>query len=155
MSIIKPNFPLIKKVQLELNEISKITFIKEFDKDVVQSKISALIKDLINLNRVQKNTLEEYSKKNNALFEHMKSHVEEMNRVANAVEKYSDWTLKHYEFIKNGVPVTENFLEEGKKYETVIELAAKNPNPMNQTLVKEVLGTYLQIKFTRKRRRSI
>lgn len=155
MSIIKPNLLLIKKVQSELHEIANITLAKEFDKDVVIDKINSLIKDLAELNAIQKEALEEYRKKNKELFIHMEQQVAETAKIAATVNKYYEWNKKYLECIKKLTPLTEQFLEEGKNYENIIEEASKNPIPLNQTLIREVLGTYLQIKFTRKRKRSI
>lgn len=155
MNIIKPNLPLIKKVQLELNEITNISLIKNYDKDIAQDKIKSLIKDLTELNIIQKETLENYKKKNEELFLHMENQLAELTQITNTIGKYTEWNEKYFEFLKNRVEIPEEFLNEGKKYEKKIEAATKNPNPMNHSLIEEVLSTYIQIKFTKIRKRSI
>jgi hypothetical protein len=155
MSIIKPNLPLINKVQFKLNEIATISLAKVFDKDAVLDKIKFLIKDLTELNVVQKDVLQEYRQKNKELFNHMEQQMTEISQLAETAEKYADWSQKYLDFVRNNVEMTDKFLEEGKKYENIIEQDAQNPTHMNHALIREVLSTYLQIKLTRKRRRSI
>lgn len=155
MSIIRPNFPLIKKTLSDLNEIRDMSFSKSFDKDHVLGKVKLLIDNLTELNVTQEDTLAEYKRKNKELFEDLEKNLSELSKMNDALAKYTVWSSKYLEIIRNNMVPAEDFLAEGKEYEKIIEEVSKKYSPPNVDLMNEVMRTYIQMKFTKKRKRAI
>jgi|GEM_PF-4736578 len=155
MGLIKPNLPLVNKLLIELSEVVNMTLTKETDKDVILEKIKVIIKDLQDLNKIQKEILVEYNKRNKEFSTHLEEHSKEINLITETTIKYSEWTRKYLEYIENDVSLTDEFIEQGKNYEDIITSNCENPTRINHELINEVLSTYLQFKLTKRRRRNI